>query len=82
MFRLFDRNYNTTVIPRDRATKVMLSEKAKGKQRAIEPYNEQDEAGQTFESKSLVVRFTEGIEDLRLDIEEKDTVRDLKRKVS
>lgn len=55
---------------------VGLSEKAKGKQRAIEP-GEEDEAPVL----QVVIRFTEGIEDLRLALAPADSVRALKQKV-
>lgn len=56
----------------------MLSEKAKGKQRAVD-----QEQGPSQESpaKDLVIRFTEGLPDLTLQIAESDAVRDVKRKV-
>lgn len=54
-----------------------LSEKAKGKQRAVEPITDVPEAL----SRELMVRFTEGISDLVLKVEEKDSVRDVKLKV-
>ncbi len=54
----------------------MLSEKAKGKQRAAGPL---DEPPEIPESKTLVIRFTEGIPDLTLQVGNKDAVRDLKR---
>ena len=55
-----------------------LSEKAKGKQRALEPY---EEGSPPEELVSLVIRFTEGVPDLTLHIGERDTVRDVKREV-
>ncbi|KAG0700610.1 DUF2407 C-terminal domain-containing protein [Suillus ampliporus] len=45
----------------------MLSEKAKGKQRAIDP--------------DLTIRFTEGVPDLNLTVRPKDTVRDVKANI-
>lgn len=56
----------------------MVSEKAKGKQRAID-LNGETEAH--VELKSLVIRFTEGIPDLTLHISESDAIRDIKREV-
>ncbi len=53
-----------------------LSEKAKGKQRAVE-----SEAATTPPPKDLTIRFTEGIPDLTLQVAEKDTVKDVKAKV-
>lgn len=71
--------------PMDDYPPRQLSDKAKGKQRAVEP----DEAGRTSnegpavpELRSLTVRFTEGVEDLVLSVSPKDTVRELKKKVS
>jgi hypothetical protein len=53
----------------------MLSEKAKGKQRATEPLNEPEP------SRDLVIRFTEGIPDLILKVSHKDAIRDVKNNV-
>jgi hypothetical protein len=67
-----------------------LSEKAKGKQRAVEPLNgerstsslpETQHAEDECLSRDLVVRFTEGFPDLTITIEREDFVRDVKRKV-
>ncbi|GBE83261.1 hypothetical protein SCP_0503090 [Sparassis crispa] len=55
-----------------------LSEKAKGKQRAVEPANEPEAKAL---SKDLTIRFTEGIPDLMLAVAEKDTVRDVKTNI-
>jgi hypothetical protein len=54
----------------------MLSDKAKGKLRAIEP----SEASENV-SRELVIRFTEGEQDLVVVVGEEDTVRDVKQKV-
>lgn len=54
----------------------MLSEKAKGKQRAIDPEPEGEP-----DSRSLTIRFTEGIPDLVLLLTSADAVRDVKAKV-
>ncbi|KAK7057482.1 ubiquitin-like domain-containing protein [Favolaschia claudopus] len=56
-----------------------LSEKAKGKQRAIEPLD----AGQpstitSRPSRDLVIRFPEGTPDLRVLVTERDTLKDVK----
>jgi hypothetical protein len=59
----------------------MLSEKAKGKQKAIEPLDDLHGSGDSTRSKPLVIRFTEGIEDLHLEVHEKDAIRDVKSKV-
>jgi len=55
----------------------MLSEKAKGKQRAIEPPEEPE----LELSRDLVIRFTEGVEDLTLKVSQKDSIRDVKRNI-
>ncbi|KAI0372334.1 hypothetical protein BV20DRAFT_1042825 [Pilatotrama ljubarskyi] len=54
-----------------------LSEKAKGKQRAVEPGPESD----TPLSKDLTIRFTEGIPDLTVQVAENDTVKDVKKNI-
>jgi hypothetical protein len=67
-----------------------LSEKAKGKQRAIEPLDRERSTSSLQEikpaederpSRDLVVRFTEGFPDLTVTVEKEDFVRDVKRKV-
>lgn len=61
----------------------MLSEKAKGKQRAVElpdgPYT--PESVEEV-SRDLFIRFTEGIPDLLLNVSQKDTIRIVKNNVS
>lgn len=58
-----------------------LSEKAKGKQRAdsvpVDAFNN----GGPIPPRQLMVRFTEGVQDLVLDVAEDDSVRDVKAKV-
>ncbi len=54
-----------------------LSEKAKGKQRVVDPVPEI-----LAPMKDLTIRFTEGIPDLTVQIAEKDTVKDVKSNVS
>ncbi|KAI6044920.1 DUF2407 C-terminal domain-containing protein [Pisolithus marmoratus] len=56
---------------------MVLSEKAKGKQRAVDP-----EPHSPPDSRDLTIRFTEGIPDLILHIVEKDTIRDVKAKIA
>lgn len=57
-------------------------EKAKGKQRVVELSDAPESSGQREPlAKPLVIRFTEGIQDLSLQVEHKDTVRDVKRKI-
>ncbi|KAG6857733.1 hypothetical protein H0H87_004149 [Tephrocybe sp. NHM501043] len=68
------------------STRLMhLSEKAKGKQRAVEPPRSGDTPAQPDslpeESRDLVIRFTEGYPDLVVDVGQQDTVRDVKRKI-
>ncbi|KAI0715647.1 DUF2407 ubiquitin-like domain-containing protein [Cerioporus squamosus] len=55
-----------------------LSEKAKGKQRALEP---EADAATSPTPKDLTIRFTEGIPDLTLQVAEKDTVKDVKENI-
>lgn len=57
----------------------MLSEKAKGKQRAID--SERDSEPSQTDSRILTIRFTEGLSDLVLYISSTDSVRDVKAKV-
>lgn len=60
----------------------MLSEKAKGKQRAVEaPNGPELQPAPEEVSRDLVIRFTEGIPDLVLNVLEKDTIRAVKNKV-
>ena len=59
----------------------MLSEKAKGKQRATEPPAEPPAEPEPDLSRDLVIRFTEGIPDLVLKVSEKDAIRDVKSNV-
>lgn len=56
----------------------MLSEKAKGKQRAIDP---EADGGPSQDFRNLTIRFTEGMPDLILLIKSTDAVRDVKAKV-
>ena len=59
-----------------------LSEKAKGKQRAVDPLDmRQDSSSTQPVSRNLTIRFTEGGSDLILPVGEKDTVKDVKQKV-
>ncbi|KAH7924545.1 hypothetical protein BV22DRAFT_1112770 [Leucogyrophana mollusca] len=55
----------------------MLSEKAKGKQRAIEP----EPVDKSKDVRDLTIRFTEGIPDLILKVTLKDSVRDVKSNI-
>jgi len=57
----------------------MLSEKAKGKQRATEPPSEPEPQPEL--SRDLVIRFTEGIPDLILKVSQKDAIRDVKNNI-
>lgn len=56
-----------------------LSDKAKGKQRAIDSEPEGDSSTDT--TRHLTVRFTEGIPDFDLRVKEGETVRDIKRHI-
>ena len=58
----------------------MLSEKAKGKQRA-DPIPEDVPEHGRLTQRELMVRFTEGVQDLVLHLAEHDLVRDVKIKV-
>lgn len=66
-----------------------LSEKAKGKQRAVEPplpttagpANSTPAPPPEPTSRDLVVRFTEGAPDLTIRLDKKDSVRDVKKYV-
>ena len=70
----------------------MLSEKAKGKQRAVEVEPASADAGPSGSGMSelqevpttrqLVIRFAEGAPDLTVSVGKQDTVRDIKRNVS
>ena len=66
----------------------MLSEKAKGKQRAIDPPadNQAGPSGSLLPveepvTRELVIRFTEGAPDLTVSVGKEDTVRNIKRTV-
>ena len=67
----------------------MLSEKAKGKQRAIEPVSDASTSSDAQTStlqeqitRDLVIRFTEGgIVDLLVTVHKGDVVRDVKKEV-
>ncbi|TFK52381.1 hypothetical protein OE88DRAFT_1734384 [Heliocybe sulcata] len=59
-----------------------LSEKAKGKQRAIEPEQEGGSSSTSAGiSRALTVRFTEGFQDLELRVKQGKTVRYIKRQI-
>ncbi|KAJ6603138.1 DUF2407 ubiquitin-like domain-containing protein [Mycena sp. CBHHK59/15] len=56
-----------------------LSEKAKGKQRAIDsPAAEPSSGSESLPSRNLVIRFTEGTPDLSVVVTQHDTLRDVK----
>ncbi|KAG6866202.1 hypothetical protein C0991_007227 [Blastosporella zonata] len=63
----------------------MLSEKAKGKQRAVEPLHSGEPSIQldppAAQARDLVIRFTEGYPDLVVAVGQHDAVRDVKRKI-
>jgi len=54
-----------------------ISEKAKGKQRAMEPSLDTPPE----ETRDIVIRFTEGIPDLPLQVGQSESVRDLKKRI-
>lgn len=59
-----------------------LSEKAKGKQRAVDTLDvEQGSSGTHSASRNLTIRFTEGGSDLIVPVGERDTVGEVKQKV-
>ncbi|KAL4073331.1 DUF2407 ubiquitin-like domain-containing protein [Scleroderma yunnanense] len=55
---------------------MVLSEKAKGKQRAVDP-----QPSSPPDSRDLTIRFTEGLPDLVLHVTDSDTVRQVKAKI-
>jgi hypothetical protein len=59
-----------------------LSEKAKGKQRADPIPEGLFNNGGPIPPRQLMLRFTEGVQDLVLHVAEDDSVRDIKAKVS
>lgn len=60
----------------------MLSEKAKGKQRELDPLLGQSSSSTPpDDSRDLTIRFTEGIPDFNLTVHTKDTVREVKANV-
>ena len=66
----------------------MLSEKAKGKQRAVEPPDDDYVAGKSSATeperdapRDLLIRFTEGLPDLSIAVNKLDSARDVKRRV-
>jgi hypothetical protein len=59
----------------------MLSEKAKGKQRADPILEDVPEHGGGSTPRELMVRFTEGVQDLVLRLAEQDSVHDVKVKI-
>lgn len=75
---LTSSSYNRTSLYVSPAS--MLSEKAQGKQRAVEPQDDTSESAGPSR-KTLVVRFTEGFPDLTVAIQREDTIRELKRNV-
>ena len=61
-----------------------LSEKAKGKQRAVEPQPvpEPPVTHTPDQTRDLVIRFSEGVPDLVVSVGQRDAVRDVKEKAS
>jgi hypothetical protein len=60
---------------------MMLSEKAKGKQKALDIPLSEPSGSSAPNSRNLTIRFTEDIQDLDVIVKEKDTVRDVKKAV-
>lgn len=61
---------------------TVLSEKAKGKQKAVElPQAPATLASIQIPTRDLVVRFTEGFQDLTVPVNQQDAVRDVKQKI-
>jgi hypothetical protein len=58
-----------------------LSEKAKGKQRADTILDDVLDRGNPPPPRELMVRFTDGVQDLTLHVSDHDLVRDVKAKV-
>jgi hypothetical protein len=60
-----------------------LSEKAKGKQRAVDPPPDIGQSSSSTHpaSKDLTIRFTEGVSDLIVHVCEWETIKDVKQKV-
>lgn len=66
-----------------------LSDKAKGKQRAVDPVEDErnhlangsSSRPQEPLSRPLTIRFTEGVHDLVLDVHDKETVKHVKDRV-
>ncbi|KAI0297756.1 DUF2407 C-terminal domain-containing protein [Russula brevipes] len=58
-----------------------LSEKAKGKQRADPIPEDVPDSSGPMPPRELMVRFTEGVQDLMLHVAEHDSVRDMKAKI-
>ncbi|KAG9003275.1 hypothetical protein FRB95_007323 [Tulasnella sp. JGI-2019a] len=80
------------MLPVDTYPPRPLSAKAKGKQRARDDNHSNGDANTDFDansshpqepvhSRTLTIRFTEGVEDLVLSIGEKEAVRDIKKKI-
>lgn len=72
---------------------IELSDKAKGKQKAVEPPTSVTDFQARVQASSiplsiqaptrdLVVRFTEGFPDLIISVNQQDAVRDIKKKVN
>ena len=72
-----------STLPPSRLTMTSpLSEKAKGKQRAMDPPDVgQGPSSTRSASRDLTIRFTEGGSDLIIHVVEKDAVKDVKQKV-
>ena len=53
-----------------------VSAKAKGKQRAVVPFNDGNDSSES--TRELTIRFTEGTPDLVLQVRQNDSVMDLR----
>lgn len=58
-----------------------LSEKAKGKQRAVDVADSGPSTPPVPSRRELTIRFTDGLPDLVVEVGAKDAVRDVKTKV-
>jgi len=74
-------------MPNQDATDNVLSEKARGKQRAVAPpLDASSSVGSSLSmrnpnQRTLLLRFTEGIPDLEVEVKTTDTVGDVKKTV-
>lgn len=62
-------------------TTSLLSEKAKGKQRAVVPPSLATPIPPQDLTRDLIIRFSEGVPDLSVAVNQRDTVQDIKTAV-